>query len=445
MTTRNETFNNTTLNVLQNSTGLNFSGIRLGLFRTRVSTGADRPAGYRPGYISYRQSYATKPYINHGVVVRPSESRVRLIYKPDPNYPGFETPHAYTATFERKESVQGLAVKQGASWYNCGTAYQLPLDGVVDPFSAEDQNNLLGKLRERVAGSSFNAGVALGEAPRSLKMIGDTTKQIYGAIKALKKGNVVKAAQTLFGNKQIKVSRLNAQASKVRNADTLVRVKGTPPIYLNSKKESLASNWLALQYGWKPLVSDIYEAAVFIDHQLRNPLVHRVVVRRKAGGRQDGNIVNVTLRTSPTVSIKHRVISTRQIVALLSEVNTIRLSGLTDPASIAWELLPWSFVVDWVIPIGTWLENKSLANALTGTFVTTSMLRITGLLVSPVTTNAQIDSKLNYKGNTSSRVKVVRSVSTSLSIPVPEVRPLSKVASMAHALNGIALLTTLKR
>jgi hypothetical protein len=33
-----------------------------------------------------------------------------------------------------------------------------------------------------------------------------------------------------------------------------------------------------------------------------------------------------------------------------------RQMGLGNPASILWERIPWSFVLDWFIPIGTYLE-----------------------------------------------------------------------------------------
>lgn len=37
-------------------------------------------------------------------------------------------------------------------------------------------------------------------------------------------------------------------------------------------------------------------------------------------------------------------------------LRTLNQLGLVNPASLAWELIPWSFVVDWFIPIGPLLS-----------------------------------------------------------------------------------------
>jgi hypothetical protein len=34
-------------------------------------------------------------------------------------------------------------------------------------------------------------------------------------------------------------------------------------------------------------------------------------------------------------------------------------SGFTNPVNLAWEILPYSFVIDWLLPIGPYLETLS--------------------------------------------------------------------------------------
>jgi hypothetical protein len=38
-------------------------------------------------------------------------------------------------------------------------------------------------------------------------------------------------------------------------------------------------------------------------------------------------------------------------------LKTLSEGGITNPALVAWELLPWSFVVDWFLPIGNFISS----------------------------------------------------------------------------------------
>lgn len=449
MTTINKTVDRTVIYDAYGDWNILYSGFHRGHYELRVSSGGDRTIGSRPGYIRYLQGVNTKPYFRKGVLIRAGRSYDVWKYKPDPNYQPYNEVHNYTAEHWSLDSGSACAayIGSGTSPISGGTAYNLLPRihaDMADTFSANDQIANLGKLRERIAGSSFNAGVALGEAPRALSMIGDTAKQIYSALKLVKRGKPVAAAKVLFGTNKLKTSPLPGKG--VRAGRTAIHRDGKT-IVVQDGQHAVASNWLALQYGWMPLVSDIYDGAVFIDHQLRNPVVHRVSATRYANGSMAGNYGDIYLTTTPAwIRKQHRQISSQRIVALLKEKDTIRLSGLTDPASVAWELLPYSFVVDWFIPIGNYLHAKALANALTGTFVTTRRRIITGTGKLPTAKAGwTMDSKLKYSGNQSTYVKIVRTVSTSLSIPLPEVKPLGQVASWAHALNGVALLTSLRK
>lgn len=450
MTTVNKVWDSTKVVDMKDAAGRSYSGLHVGDYRRRISSGANRPTGQRPGYIRYLQGVITKPLIKHGRVVIPSRSYDVWKYKPDPNYQPYQENHSYTAEYFQATSGNGLAAHSGGTHINCGTAWTiLPfLTTVADSFTAADQLRNLGKLREAIAGSTFNAGVALGEAPKTLKMVREKATAIYTAYKQVKRGAVLSAAQILIGKKQLRAKPLPRKGKAVPQEYLLTDRNGDPKARLIASKNAAAHNWLELQYGWKPLLSDIYDGMVFVDHQLRNPTVHRVAVTTFAGGQKDGKYIDVPIDSGPTHAwITHRQISSERIIAFLKEKDVIRLSGLLDPASIAWELMPYSFVIDWFIPVGNYLQAKALVNSLQGTFVTTRFMRI---ISSPTTapkprSGWTLDTKMNYSGNSSKVIKVNRTVSTTLSVPKPEIKPLGKVASWAHAANAVALLTNLKR
>lgn len=274
---------------------------------------------------------------------------------------------------------------------------------------ANDTLALQGKLREAIAGSDFDLGVFLGESHQTLKLISENATRIYKAFKKVKKGDVVGASKAL----------------------------GVLPPKGGSHSKNVGSRWLELQYGWVPLVKDVHSAAEFLAKQLEFPLVRTYRVRRRKP-------LKLTTVAAGSVFNANAHGETRgQIIARLSEVDVAQLSGLTDPASVAWELMPWSFVFDWFVPIGEYLSARSLASSLTGEFVVTTTRRAESHLEALVMVNSPpVKESLIQKGIMNSfSLTVTRTVSTNLAVPFPNVKPLSKVASWQHCANSIALLT----
>jgi len=306
--------------------------------------------------------------------------------------------------------------------YNGGAVSYTRLAGINGipqymPTAAEKANlqlALLGKLRESVAGSSFNAGVFIGESKEALATIRDGAERIYGAYHAFKRGDPYLAAKKL--------------------------TRGTPREHLLSRRHVYADNWLQLQYGWLPLLQDVKDGAEFIAHQLNYPRQEVVRVRKSGFPNGSGNVPwTGTDEINWSRAEKEYTLS---IKAILKEKNVVLLSGLLDPVSVAWELMPYSFVIDWFIPVGNYLSALSLNCALSGTFVTTERSRFKVLTPKLVKTPG---SPFDYfqgapGGDYYETFSMNRSVSSSLSVPLPGFKNLDKVASFKHTVNAVALL-----
>lgn len=440
MTTVTFTKDKTTNVVVQAQQGGNNIRVYTGEVVYRSTSGGDRVIGSIPKPKAIPVFYNTKPrlkafwtktYVNFTDsrgktrrrvkwvrsvrAVTGSSQKVRYVWKREPVRFTYEVEHSYSGW---RHAFNGTTVAVNVNGTPTGWGTRDPLQWQfqpADPWSTSDGLAALGKLREAIAGSDFNLAVALGEAPKALKMVGDTTSRLFLAYRAVKRGNFSQAVRTL-------------------RAANLDRGRHMPKPANAPVKRDAAGNWLALQYGWKPLLQDIHGGMVFVDHQLRNPTVKTYRVRRYAGGSKSRkhNLPHTIVDTWCPGSL----VSSQDIVARIKEKNVARLSGLMDPASVAWELLPYSFVVDWFIPIGNYLSARGLADSVTGTFITTNRLRFKGVGAS---SSKPIHTKYHGRSNTIIITKVTRTVSTTLSVPKPSIKPLAKAASWQHAVNAVAL------
>jgi hypothetical protein len=133
----------------------------------------------------------------------------------------------------------------------------------------------------------------------------------------------------------------------------------------------VANGYLQYKYGWKPLMSDIFKIA---DERIRvtlNALEHvkasvRLPVR---GGKIHPRFINAV----PNVPVKcewEGFQACQFKMALLLPTNAFRLDRWTsiNPLSIGWELVPYSFVVDWVFDVGSYLRNLESALLFNASF-----------------------------------------------------------------------------
>jgi len=408
---------------------INSGADHVGLGFTKTWTGADYPATKvkytivdRRGKI-WRRTYWARDVKRarreeHAYNVSGWSKRVTipLQCKSDPHFIGWQhyNTHAYYNSVGMKPSSNG--------------------------WTAADDLALLGKLRTKVAGSDFNLGIFLGEGHQALRMIGDNAVAIAKALLLAKHGKFSAAIKSLNTYKRNSFSKYSYRGdSYVGDGFARSRRQGA-----FNAKATASQSWLELQYGWLPLLQDMKTGAEFLAHAL-GPAVFRVSARRSVGGTTDW--IPYTWSASGIYGFNGKRKFHRQIVAYLKEdpSRVAKLSGIMDPLAVAWELVPWSFVIDWAIPISNYLAARGLASALgSGTYIQTSYEQWQADGPAFAGPDWQIHSVYNAKDFHLQGWYVNRVILSSLSVPLPECKPLNRIASWKHAANGLALLSGLK-
>jgi hypothetical protein len=118
--------------------------------------------------------------------------------------------------------------------------------------------------------------------------------------------------------------------------------------------------YLAWNFGWKPLASDIYN--------LYQGLIHKPSVAPflHASRSVKTNFDYETTYNGDKVDVKVKHTDRCKLYAGLSEEMLAGLQSydLINPVSLAWELVPYSFVVDWFAPIGNTLSTLTATAGL---------------------------------------------------------------------------------
>ena len=182
------------------------------------------------------------------------------------------------------------------------------------------------------------------ERAQALDAIYRRGTQLLDFIRALKRGNVVKAAKVLG-------CRANVAG------ESASRRYG--PKTWRSKSKRFADDFLEWHFGWSPLIADIGNAVEL----LQGPVPFG---RFKARGRKvpiDSQFTGVnqvaTYKGFAQAECGCCFTVTNPNLYLANKL------GFVNPAAIAWELVPFSFVVDWFVNVGDFLTQSSELYGLT--------------------------------------------------------------------------------
>lgn len=306
-------------------------------------------------------------------------------------------------------------------------------------WTANDDLRLYSKLAEQARGHQFNLGVAIAESKETMNMVTHNVRRFTGAVLALKRGRIDLAARHLG---VVPPKRFLTPKGSVR------RTRGDQK-ELTSK--DVSSQWLELQYGWLPLLGDCYEGMkAFESHH--NP-ARRTTIRVSSRVSRTYTVAAPPVYGgSPWSGTVTKHIQKRIICELTEQLSVPRSLGLEDPLTIAWEMVPFSFVADWFVPIGSYLDNLSIIPNLTGRFLVTTRRSGSGTaegkempggtrFFSDGTPPTYYSDKYWVKATAkASHLRVDRAVSTSISVPQPNFVGFQDAFSPKRLANAVSLL-----
>jgi hypothetical protein len=283
-------------------------------------------------------------------------------------------------------------------------------------------------LLSRIKNQKTNFAVAGAEMGKTLSMVASSATKIANSLRNLRHGNIAEAA-----------SSLGITASK----RSMRRFNRT---YRQDAEHAVGKTWLEFQYGWKPLLSDVYGAAQEAADAV-SPIFSGTAkakssatsVASLSGTENWGFPVNLFLEDR---TAKYEVMYIAHYVMQNSVAHRAAMNGLINPLVVAWELVPYSFVVDWFFPIGNYLNTLDATSGLafTGGSVTSSQT-VRSTRTRTLTPNAAGSAE-----NVMMIASLFRVDRTILSVfPEADAPRFQNPVSVGHALNALALLQNFRK
>lgn len=210
-------------------------------------------------------------------------------------------------------------------------AYKSLLMEEGEPLLSAARNRAYARFKS-LAYDSAEAGLLFAERKEALGLMVQRLISLRKAFGALRKGR--------FGD--------FLKALDARPVPRHKRTKWTRP-------KDASALWLEYWFGWSPLVADIYAIASLLEGEYEPPQVRASSFAKRA--LKGGSWVNPNYYNTYSGFATARSTYRGRVVVTNPNLFRARQLGLINPVGIAWELVPFSFVVDWFLPVGDFLNQ----------------------------------------------------------------------------------------
>lgn len=273
----------------------------------------------------------------------------------------WRSPSAYDRSIQRYEFVQKLNWNSKARNKSLGLSYYETYEG--DPSIGGSAPFM--KNNPEFWNNPFGNPSAIVSVNRRARLITECLLKIKDQKLSLGE-NLATALQTynLFA-KNATTFFESLLAAKRGNWKSVARHLGlSGPL---KSRGSWSARYLEYIYGWKPLMQDIYGGWELLNEQLPPALL--VHATRKLSKSHSDSYVGFSTPNSRKYEIQEYFhgYDKLSLTGRLSDVyaRECARAGLINPASVAWEVVPYSFLIDWGMPIGNVLEALDASAGLT--------------------------------------------------------------------------------
>lgn len=284
---------------------------------------------------------------------------------------GWRVPSPYNAN--RQNAVLGFFESKGTRVNGSGgqrrtSIFQkfIPHDvnpGDLDYISADEVTQ---KALLKIGASKANLWVSLAERQKTVDLVTDSFRKL--------------------------TSLLESVATPRGRAGLLGRLRREKRKLLKGGKE-FTDSYLAYRYGVLPTMLDLQGMAAAAEEAVLDKPVHltgraskKIPVnsrRRTTWTPGDGIVYDVDVEGKGESGAKVRI----DAVVYFQPFRTFERMGLVNLPNVGWELIPYSFVVDWFLGVGDWLQGYTALDGLEHVTVTTTRycdVQSTSRIISPL-------------------------------------------------------------
>lgn len=170
--------------------------------------------------------------------------------------------------------------------------------------------------------------VNLAQGKQTWEMVAGRTMQLVRAYRALRKGNWRAFKKELILEPGKPIKRFDPR-----------RARSQPN-----------SVWLEYTFGWSPCIADIYNAIEVFETQFPD-----LPVRGAAKNFEHIKLYN----SSRKLDTERYCVKRLRADLRINNPNLLLANqlGLLNPAAVVWDIIPFSFVVDWFLPVGRYIAT----------------------------------------------------------------------------------------